>query len=56
MAKVYDVTFLREALDRADALAAAQHRTITALEGALAVYGLRIQELEEKVKAMGEAA
>lgn len=46
---------LREAVDRADALAAAQAQTIAALEGALAVYGKRIDELEKLIKTMGEA-
>lgn len=46
---------LREAVDRADALASAQAQTIAAYEGALAVYGKRIDELQRQLKTFAEA-
>lgn len=46
---------LRESVDRADALASVQARTITILEGSLALYEARIAELNESIKIMREA-
>ena len=46
---------LRESVDRADALASVQARTITVLEGSLALYEARISELNEGIKIMREA-
>jgi len=46
---------LRESVDRADALASVQARTITVLEGSLALYEARIAELNEGIKIMREA-
>ena len=46
---------LRESVDRADALASVQARTITILEGSLALYEARIAELNEGIKIMREA-
>jgi hypothetical protein len=46
---------LRESVDRADALASVQARTITVLEGSLALYDARIAELNEGIKIMREA-
>jgi len=46
---------LRESVDRADALASVQARTITVLENSLALYESRIAELNEGIKIMREA-
>lgn len=46
---------LRESVDRADALASVQARTITVLENSLALYEARIAELNEGIKIMREA-
>ena len=46
---------LRESVDRADALASVQARTIAVLEGSLALYEARIAELNEGIKIMREA-
>jgi hypothetical protein len=46
---------LRESVDRADALASVQARTITVLEGSLALYEERLAELATQVKIMREA-
>ena len=46
---------LRESVDRADALASVQARTIAILEGSLALYEARIAELNEGIKIMREA-
>ena len=46
---------LRESVDRADALASVQARTIQVLEGSLALYDARISELNEGIKIMREA-
>ena len=46
---------LRESIDRADALASVQARTITVLENSLALYETRIAELNENIKIMREA-
>lgn len=46
---------LRESVDRADALASVQARTIAILEGSLALYEARISELNEGIKIMREA-
>jgi hypothetical protein len=46
---------LRESVDRADALASVQARTITVLEGSLAMYDERLAELATQVKIMREA-
>ena len=46
---------LREALDRADALASVQARTIAVLEGSLALYDRRVTELETTLKTYAEA-
>lgn len=46
---------LRESVDRADALASVQARTIAILEGSLALYEARISELNESIKIMREA-
>jgi hypothetical protein len=46
---------LRESVDRADALASVQARTITVLEGSLALYEERLAELVTQVKIMREA-
>ena len=46
---------LRESVDRADALASVQARTIAVLEGSLALYEARISELNEGIKIMREA-
>ena len=46
---------LRESVDRADALASVQARTIAVLEGSLALYDARISELNESIKIMREA-
>lgn len=46
---------LRESVDRADALASVQARTIAILEGSLALYEARIAELNESIKIMREA-
>jgi hypothetical protein len=46
---------LRESVDRADALASVQARTIQVLEGSLALYDARIAELNEGIKIMREA-
>ena len=54
--RMQDVRLLRESLDRADALASAQARTIAALEGSLAVYGLRMTELEKRLADIAEAS
>ena len=47
---------LRESIDRADALASAQARTIAALEGSLALYDRRVTELENTLKMYAEAS
>jgi hypothetical protein len=46
---------LRESVDRADALASVQARTIQVLEGSLAMYDERLAELATQVKIMREA-
>jgi hypothetical protein len=46
---------LRESVDRADALASVQARTIQVLEGSLALYEERLAELATQVKIMREA-
>jgi hypothetical protein len=46
---------LRESVDRADALASVQARTIAVLEGSLAMYDERLAELATQVKIMREA-
>ena len=46
---------LRESVDRADALTSVQARTITVLEGSLALYEERLAELATQVKIMREA-
>jgi len=46
---------LRESVDRADALASVQARTIAVLEGSLAMYEERLAELATQVKIMREA-
>ena len=46
---------LRESVDRADALASVQARTIQVLEGSLALHDARIAELNEGIKIMREA-
>ena len=46
---------LRESVDRADALASVQARTIAVLEGSLALYEERLAELATQVKIMREA-
>jgi hypothetical protein len=46
---------LRESVDRADALASVQARTIQVLEGSLAMYDARLAELATQVKIMREA-
>jgi uncharacterized coiled-coil protein SlyX len=46
---------LREALDRADALASVQERTITVLESSLAMQSKRIAELEGTIAIYKEA-
>lgn len=47
---------LRESIDRADALASAQARTIAVLEGSLALYDRRVTELENTLKVYAEAS
>lgn len=47
---------LRESIDRADALASAQARTISVLEGSLALYDRRVTELENTLKVYAEAS
>jgi hypothetical protein len=47
--------WLREALDRADALASVQAQSITVLEGACAVYANRVDELRALLKVTQEA-
>lgn len=47
---------LRESIDRADALASAQARTIAVLEGSLALYDRRVTELEKTLKVYAEAS
>ena len=47
---------LRESIDRADALASAQARTIAVLEGSLALYDKRVTELENTLKVYAEAS
>jgi hypothetical protein len=54
-ATIEQIKFYREALDRADALASVQDRAITVLEGALAVYSRRVDELERRIKIYEEA-
>jgi hypothetical protein len=46
---------LRESVDRADALASVQARTIAVLEGSLALYEERLAELATQVQIMREA-
>jgi hypothetical protein len=46
---------LRESVDRADALASVQARTIAVLESSLAMYDERLAELATQVKIMREA-
>jgi len=46
---------LRESVDRADALASVQARTIAVLENSLAMYDERLAELATQVKIMREA-
>ena len=46
---------LRESVDRADALASVQARTIAILEGSLAIHEARIAELNQSIKIMREA-